>query len=373
MQSEKEFLRGFEECFRELEDKRQVGKVSYPLLEVIFLSLMAVAGGAADWREIEFFGKSHLNIFRKYYPFENQMPSDDTIRRVFEALDPKRLNEILTKYFGVSLSKDHVVIDGKSLKGSACDGIRALHFLNVYAVGSGITLYGKAIDKKDNEITAIPEAIEALDIKGATVTIDAMGCQKTIAKLIIEKEADYILGLKANHVILYNEVKTAFETNAEGFFSMDKAQTQEKGHGRIEERICRVIKDFSKIPSREAWPGIASVIEVKRTTTAKGKTSESTNYYVSSLKLPADKVMQSIRNHWKIESMHWVLDVVFKEDASSMRKGNIPANMAIIRRFVLNILNQIKEKRETRPMLMNMIGWSEDYFHKYAQKLIEGS
>jgi len=373
MQSEKEFLRGFEECFSELDDTRQICKVFYPLLEVIFLSLMSIAGGAGDWREIEFFGKSHLNAFRQYYPFENGMPSDDTIRRVFEALDPKRLNEILMKYFGVSLAKDQVIIDGKSLNGSAYNGIRALHFLNVYAAGSGITLYGKAIDKKDNEITAIPEAIEALDIKGATVTIDAMGCQKNIAKLIIEKEADYILGLKANHVTLYNEVKTAFETNAESFFSMDKAHTEEKGHGRIEERTCRVIKDFSKIPSHKAWPGIASVIEVKRVTTTKGKTSEATNYYISSLNAPADKMMQSIRDHWKIESMHWVLDVVFKEDASSMRKGNIPANMAIARRFVLNILNQIKEKRETRPMLMNMIGWSEDYFHKYGRKLMEGS
>lgn len=373
MQSEKEFLGGFEECFSGLEDKRQTSKVDHPLLEILFLSIVAVAGKASNWKEIEFFGNSHLSSLQKYYPFVSGIPSDDTIRRTFEILDPKALNDVLRKYFTLDLNGEHVAIDGKALRGSARNGLRALHFLNVYAPSSGITLFGKAIDAKNNEITALPEVIEVLDIKGAIVTIDAMGCQKSIAEQIQKKGADYILGLKGNQMSLYNEVKTAFESNAETFFGMEFAKTSEKGHGRIEERSCRVIRDFTKIPSSTNWQGLASVIEIKRKTTIKDKVTEATNYYISSSIQQPEQMMRSIRSHWGIESMHWVLDVVFKEDASSMHKGNIPANMAITRRFVLNILGQMKRKGKSKPMLMNGIGWSQDYLHNFIQKLMKGS
>lgn len=373
MQSEKEFLRGFEECFDKLEDKRQKGKIDYPLLEILFLGIVAVAGRASNWKEIEFFGKANLELLRQYYPFNNGAPSDDTIRRTFDALEVEGLNSLLKDYFAPNLEAEHIAIDGKTLRGSGNNGKRALHFLNVYASCSGITLFGKPIDEKNNEITAIPEAIDALDIKGAIVTIDAMGCQKSIAKQIRVKEADYIFGLKGNHTTLHNEVKTAFETNAETFFNMEKAETVDKGHGREEIRTCRVIRDFSKIPSSKDWDGIASVIEIKRSTITKGKLSEATNYYISSSKEVPEKLMKSIRDHWKIESMHWTMDVVFKEDNSSMHKGNIPANMAIIRRFVLNILGQMKQDKESKPMLMYKIGWSDDYLHKFIRKLMKGS
>ena len=372
MQSMKEFIAGFEECFKPLEDTRQRSKIDYPLIEILFLSIAAVAGGADSWNMIEAFGKINLPVFREYYPFKQGAPSDDTIRRLFEMLDPKHLNEALRQYFtkDLNLSGEHIAIDGKSLRGSRHNGSKALHFLNVYASGSGITLFGKEVDAKTNEITVIPEAIDLLDLKGATVTIDAMGCQKNIAQKIIDKEADYIFGLKENHVALYTQVETAFKTNATHFFAMDSATTNEDGHGRVEERRCRVIQKLDKIPNAMQWPGMCSAIEMKRTISTKGKTIMATNYYISSSKDNAEQIMRNIRSHWKIESMHWVLDVVLKEDASSMRKGNIPANMAIVRRFVLNILNDIKGKRETRPGLIKMIGWSPKYLHKFIQKLI---
>jgi predicted transposase YbfD/YdcC len=372
MQNMKEFIAGFEESFNSLEDARQQAKIDYPLIEVLFLSVVAVAGGAGNWEMIEAFGKIQLAVLRQYYPLKNGAPSDDTIRRVFEILDPERLNEALRKYFtqGLDLTGNHVAIDGKSLKGSSHNGSRALHFLNVYASGSGLTLFGKEVDSKTNEITAIPEAIDALDLKGATVTIDAMGCQKAIAQKIIDKEADYIFGLKENHVALYNEVETAFKTNAILFFAMDTATTNEKGHGRIEERRCRVIQDLSKISNAAKWPGLRSVIEMKRRVSIKDKVTESTNYYISSSSGSAEQMMKLIRSHWKIESMHWMLDVVFKEDASSIYKGNIPANMAIVRRFVLNILGNMKGPRQTRPVLIKMIGWSQDYLHSFIQRLM---
>ena len=145
MQSEKEFLSGFEECFSVLKDKRQRSKIDHPLLEILFLSIVAVAGKASNWKEIEFFGNSHLGSLQQYYPFVSGIPSDDTIRRTFEILDPKALNDVLRKYFTLDLNGEHVAIDGKALRGSARNGLRALHFLNVYAPSSGITLFGKAM------------------------------------------------------------------------------------------------------------------------------------------------------------------------------------------------------------------------------------
>jgi predicted transposase YbfD/YdcC len=371
MQTEKEFLSGFEECFGEIEDKRQSAKSVYPLIEILFLTIVAVSAGAFSWQMIEEFGKINIAHLRRYYPFADRIPSDDTIRRLFEMMNPEQLNKALIQYFtkDLDLTGEDVAIDGKSLRGSRRNGVRALHFLNVYASGSGITLFGKAVDSKTNEITAIPEAIDLLDIKGATITIDAMGCQKSIASKIIDKGADYILGLKGNQIALYEEVKALFSTNAEKFFDMEVSKTQDKAHGRIERRTCRIVRDLTKIPSSIDWRNIACVIEIRSEIEVKGTTTISANYYISSSQNSAAQIMKSIRAHWAIESMHWTLDVVFKEDASTMYKGNIPANMAIVRRFVLNILGNMKGNRETRPNLMRKIGWSPEYLHKFIQML----
>ena len=214
METEKEFIQGFKEQFSDIEDPRQLSKVAHPLMEIFFLAILAVAGGATSWSNIQMFGKIHLSVLMKYYPFEMGIPSKHTIRRVFEMLDPKYMNQILLKFFSKNLNESHFAIDGKALRGSRYKESRAIHFLNVYAVNSGLTLFGKAIDRKDNEITAIPEAIECLSLKGAVVTIDAMGCQKSITKQIIEKEGDYVLSLKENHPTLYNQVVCAFAAEA---------------------------------------------------------------------------------------------------------------------------------------------------------------
>ena len=373
MQSERKFISGFEECFGELEDGRQQSKVDHPLIEILFLAVVAIAGSAFSWRMIESFGKAHLSILREYYPFKNGIPSDDTIRRVFEVLDPAGMGALLQKYFSINLSGEHIAIDGKTLRGSRYSGSRAIHFLNVYASCSGITLFGKEVDEKKNEISVIPEAIDCLDIKGAIVTIDAMGCQRSIAAKIKDKGADYVLGLKKNQASLYYEVETAFASNATKFFNMEVAHTTNKGHGREETRTCRIIRDFSKIPHSKDWPSIASVIEIKRKIATGDNIQESTSYYISSSIAKAEKMMEIIRSHWNIESMHWTLDVVFKEDASGAHKGNIPANLAITRRFILNILNSIKTKKETRPTLMRMIGWSPDYLRRFINILMNYS
>ena len=372
MQSAQEFVAGFETCFKGLSDKRQDSKVSYPLIEILFLTIVAVAGNARTWEEIETFGETHLEALQEYYLFEQGVPSDDTIRRAAEMLDPEECNKALNEYFakGIDLSGKHISIDGKSVRGSGHNGEKMLHLLHVYASDSGLVLCSRKVDTKTNEIVAIPDALDLLDIKGAIVTIDAMGCQKDIAGKIRNKGADYILGLKGNQGRLHAQVEDAFKTCAVEFFSMAEATTMDKGHGRIERRRCRMIRDLSKIPSIAQWTDISTVIEIKRTVTSKGKTTESTNYYISSCNTDATDIMKSIRSHWAIESMHWMLDVSFKEDASSMHKGNIPANMAMMRRLVFNILHGMQEKRQSKPKLLKMIGWSDNYLHKFARLLI---
>jgi predicted transposase YbfD/YdcC len=370
MLTTKEFIQSFEDHFCDVKDHRQQNKIYYPLIEMFFLGIMAISDRAESWEDIEEFGKIHLTTLRKYFPFENGAPSDCTIRRFFTSFDPKVFNKILTKYFAIDLSEKQIAIDGKTLRGSKYQEQKAFHFLNAYVCESGLTLFGQQIDKKKNEISAIPEAIECLDIKGSIVTIDAMGCQKSIAKQIIDKKADYIFGLKENHVKLYHEVQRAFQHDDFGYFTIDAAKTDEKGHGREEVRICRVIKEVSKIKGGEEWPGLASVIEVQRYVTEKGERSESISYYISSSEQSAEAMLKNIRAHWKIESMHWVLDVAFNEDGSGIRKGNAAANMAIIRRFVLNILNMIKTKKETRPRMMLSMGWSPINIERFADKLM---
>ena len=369
MESEKEFLAGFEEHFNEIEDPRQQSKISHPLMEILFLAITAVAGRAGSWESIELFGKLQLEVLRSYYPFSSGIPSKHTIRRVFEVIKPNQMNGILLKYFGQNLSPGHIAIDGKSIRGSKHEEFRALHFLNVYAASSGLTICGSALDKKQNEISAIPEVLDCLELAGSIVTIDAIGCQKTIAKQIIDKKADYILGLKKNHVALQSEVEKAFSSDAVEFFTMDLFETHEKGHGRHESRKCRVIRDIAKIAGSDKWPGLQSVIEVHRHVVEKDKVSESINYYISSSTNSAEAMLQNIRSHWKIESMHWMLDVVFNEDRSKVHKDHSPANIAIIRRFVLNILNLMKGKNQSRPNLMKAISWFGEYLNKFINTL----
>ena len=369
MQSEKDFLKEFEAHFEDIQDPRQQSKVAHPLIEILFLAITAVAGQATGWADIELFGNLQLAALREYYPFSAGIPSKHTIRRVFEVIDPKQMGTLLLKFFGKNLSVEHYAIDGKGLNGSRYENTRALHFLNVYAVNSGLTIYGKALDKKQNEISMIPEVLDLLDLEGCMVTMDAMGCQKSNVAQIIEKKADYILGLKKNHIDLHSEVKRAFQSNEVELVTMDIAETHEKGHGRIETRKCRIIRDMNKINGSDKWRGLQSVIEVYRHTIEKGKTSESTNYYISSSLQNAKETLRTIRAHWGVESMHWSLDVSFNEDASGIHKDHAPSNIANVRRFVLNILNGMKGKNQSKPQLMKAIGWSPEYLHKFVNAL----
>lgn len=373
MQSLKEFLKGFEEHFNEVEDPRQQSKISHSLLEILFLAVVAIASGASSWSGIEMCGRFKLKQLRRYYTFTT-VPSKHTIRRVFEVIDPEQLNKILQQYFSINTTSPHYAIDGKSLRGSRYADSRALHFLNVYAASSGVTIFGKVLDKKQNEISGMPEALEIIDIKNAVITIDAMGCQKSIAATIIAKGGDYVFGLKKNHMALYSVVQKAFSSEVVAFCAIDIAETQEKGHGRVELRRCRTIHNVEQIHACDSWPGIKSIVEIYRRTVRDGKVTECTNYYISSLSKSAKEVMKIIRSHWGVEAMHWAMDVVFKEDANHTRTDNSPANLAIIRRFVFNILTLIKntqpkKQQYSKPLMMMAINLSNEYLNKFVNMI----
>lgn len=343
------------DCFGDLEDPRIDRKKLYPLDEILFLTVCAVMSGLHEWDEIVDFGKIKLSWLRKYRPFEHGIPSHDTLNRVVGLVnyqDFEAFFSIWANSFAGSLSGKLVNIDGKSLRGSANKmeqqipkkegGKSAIHLVEAWCSELNLCLGQVKTDSKSNEITAIPDLLAMLELSGSIVSIDAMGCQKTIASKIIEKEADYILALKRNHGNLHNEVVELFDNE-----EFVKSSVQEnKGHGRFETRICRVIS-ASRLPDSEQWLGLKNFVEIysERTIIASEEQTSEFRYYLTSLDMNAESLNQLIRQHWGIENkLHWAMDVQFKEDSSRKRQSNVAQNFAVIRRCVLNLLKSFPEK-----------------------------
>lgn len=332
------------EAFDKLPDpRRDHGKI-YPLRTIIFLTLSAVVSGVESWAEIEEFGKDKLDWLKRFVECpDDRIPSHDTLGDLFKRLDPSSFGSCFVSWAGqvCGLSEgDLVAIDGKRVRRSydRWDNKSAIHIVSAWASANSVTLAQVKVDDKSNEITAIPQLLSVLELKGAVVSIDAMGCQKDIAKKIVEAGADYILGLKGNQSELCDQVKAHF-----GYAVMDSTHTDiTKGHGRIEERTCRVITDLSMLDEAEHWQDISAVIQVtsSRTEALGGKVSQETRHYISSKKTDAETFNRYIRAHWGIENkLHWVLDVLFHEDNCRVRKGYADENFAMIRKIALNMLS----------------------------------
>lgn len=348
--------------YSSLEDPRINRSKLYPLIEVIFLSISAVISGFEDWEEIADFGKLKLDWLRKYLPYANGIPSHDTVNRVISMLDYRVFEQCFIDWVSMSITLPtgtQICIDGKSLRGSAtkteqqtahsAGGKSAIHLVHAWCNAFEICLGQYKTEAKSNEITAIPALLELLDICGAILTIDAMGCQKKIAQLIVSKQADYIFGLKDNQEALSLGAYVAFnpeEKRAEPFIFTQK---EEKNHGRKENRTCRVLS-VSELPdfaSANEWPGLKSIIEIKsrREIMASGKVETEVRYYVSSLKSTPEKFNELIRSHWGIENkLHWTLDVVMGEDQSQKQIRNAAQNFSTIRKIALNLLKANQEK-----------------------------
>ena len=305
--------------FAELNDPRQTAKVLYPLPEIILVALCAAICGADSFVEMEEFGNAKLDFLRTILPFKNGIPSHDTFGAVFANLDSKQFNEIFVKWV-LSLQKEIpklVAIDGKTVRRSMNGDIPPIHIVSAWSSDQRLVLGQIKTKRKSNEITAIPELLSMLSIKGATVSIDAMGCQKIIAEKIVEKKADYLLAVKNNQPNLYKDIDILFSSVDCGILPVESQeyQTIDKAHGRLETRTYSLLNSIQLLPSGEHWPKLQSIGRVQRICEIGTKKSEETRYYISSKNFEVQDFSDAVRGHWGIEnSLHWVMDIVFRDD-----------------------------------------------------------
>lgn len=350
-------------AFEDLEDPRIDRTKKHPLQSIIFLTIAAVVAGADSFTGVEDFGDAKEEWLKKYVPFPNGIPSHDTIGNLFKRIKPEAFSRCficwVSQVCGVS-EQELIHIDGKTLRGShdGFSGKHAIHLVHAYASEAEILLGQLAVAEKSNEITAIPDLLELIDVEGAIVTIDAMGCQKTIAEKIITEKGDYLLAVKGNHETLEEEIKTAFSKTSPS--SVHSKTVKE--HGRIEKRSCTVIDNLLFVDEAIHWKGIQSIIRIdrEREVIAQNKKSSETHYYICSKKLKADVVSLYVRSHWSIENkLHWTLDVIFHEDLSRIRKGNADENFASVRRIALNLLKLDTTIKKSIAAKRHKAAWNE--------------
>ena len=360
----------FSHYFSGMKDPRRTnrGHHLYPLDEILFLCISAVISGMDDWTSISMFGRSKVAWLRQYYPYVHGIPSHDVLGKVFAALDPVKFSECFRQWINsiAELTGGEVVaIDGKTIRGSddKASGIAALHVVSAYAAGNRLCLGQQAVSEKSNEITAIPALLKLLELKDCTVTIDAMGCQKAIAGVIIEKEADYVLMVKDNQQELRQQVEKVFTLNNK----TEADVTIDFGHGRIEQRTCQAIDELVFLDGREEWPGLKSVAKIisERTDKRSGKKSTETRYYISSLPAKPKVIGKAVRNHWAVENnLHWTLDVIFKEDNSLKKKGNSALNYNIIAKMALTMIERETESKNSKPKKRQLAALDDDFRSK---------
>lgn len=354
--------------FEELEDPRMERTRKHSLVDILCLSICAVIAGAEGWEDIEEFGLQKETWLRQHLRLENGIPSHDTISRVFRLLKPQAFEAAFRGWVQVLVERlglRHVAVDGKTLRRShdRASMKSALHVVCAWSVENHLVLGQEAVADKSNEITAIPELLRLLELQGALVTIDAMGCQKEIAAQISKGGGDFVLAVKDNQPKLHAALQQHFETrHAEGRRGRGQHHaTREKQHGRKEERHYY----HTSIPSElawitAAWPAARSLGQVVSYTTREDKDTFEVRYYLSSLAPHAQRLAQAVRGHWGIEnSLHWVLDVSFDEDESRIRKDHGPANFALLRRIAINLIKQDTSKGSIRKK-RKRAAWNDD-------------
>jgi len=350
-------------------DPRMEGKVKHPLSSVIFVTLCGILSGCESWGDIKDYCETKLKWLEQYVDFKNGVPSEWTFRRVFTLLDPNFLETLLRTHAQDIVSKkipsDQIAVDGKALCGSSRQGIKCLYSVTAWCHKNGLVLAETQVDKKSNEITAIPLLLNSLDLKGNTVSIDAAGCQKSIAQLIQEKKGDYVLGLKRNQLKLYQAIADHIQTTGE---SDDNRlhDSFDNSHGRCVRRRYFGY-DIGKISEAKDWVGAKSVIAVETISSKDNDPERSVSaewrYYLSSHSADNKKMPDYIRHHWGIENkLHWVLDVQLKEDDDQKSERKSTRSFALLRRVALNIVRSkdTTPKRSVKRKLKRA-GWDNDY------------
>lgn len=364
--------------FSNLADEREPWRVAYPLAEVLLLLTCATIASCDDFDDIVAWGKHHLDFLRRFAPFHYGVPCERWLRTLVNRVDPLTFGRCFEGWIEALWPGRHdlIAIDGKTSRRThdKRKGLKALHTLSAYATNARLTLAQLSVPEKTNEITAIPELLnhlaEAGQLEGALVTIDAMGCQVEIAAKIVAHKADFLLALKGNHPILEQETDSYFDT-APAHELVTKT-TVEKGHGRIETRIYKASQNVEWIKADKSYPGqprfehIKTIVRVLNRTEYADRCTFDTRLYISSAPLDIERLARGVRGHWGVESMHWLLDVEFKDDLSRYRSGHGAKNMAIMRRFALGLVRANKAKGSVKTR-RKAAGWNTGFLLKILQ------
>jgi predicted transposase YbfD/YdcC len=368
-------LATLDQHFSDLVDPRVDRTKLHKLVDILVIAICAVIAGADNWEDVEAFGKAKQEWFQTFLELPNGIPSHDTFTRVFARLEPEQFQTCFVRWIAAvsqRIGGQVIAIDGKVLRRSHDHGIgqAAIDMVSAWAAANHLVLGQVKVTEKSNEITAIPRLLEALEVAGCIVTIDAMGCQTTIAQAIVEQDADYVLALKDNQGQLYEDVQLLF-SDLEGSqyqaYVFDYAKTVEKGHGRLEIRECWTISDpavLCHLRGFEKWANLQTVSRIRAQRWIGDDKSCEDRYHIASL-TGALRVLSAVRSHWGIENeLHWTLDIAFNEDQCRVRKDHGPENLAILRHLALNLLKQDKTGKRRIKGKRLLAGWKKEYLLK---------
>lgn len=354
--------------FEDLEDPRQRGKVQYPLDEILLLCLLAVLAGAETITDIALFGRKKLDLLRRFRPFAMGTPAHDHLGDILAVLDPEQFQRCFVSWVAALIGTPEgvVAIDGKTARrsGRRAKGQDPIHVVSAFATRQRLVMGQVKVAQKSNEIVAIPKLLDMLSIEGAIVTIDAMGCQRAIAAKIREKKADYLLALKGNQGTLRQDVDVLVsEQKAVGFKDsvVSRDNTVDGDHGRIETRNVTVIHDIDWLKERHDWPDLNAVVVVESQREIGDRIERETRLYITSLVLTANLLGPIVRRHWLIENgLHWVLDMVFRDDECRLATSHAPANFCTIKHMAQNLIRRAPEKLSLRAK-RKAAGWDDEF------------
>jgi predicted transposase YbfD/YdcC len=356
--------------FSVLKEPRRRRKCLHNLLDIISIAICGVIAGCDTWEQIELFGKRQQAWFKRFLRLPNGIPSHDTFERVFDLLQPLAFQRCFTNWTKAvcqALGLKHVALDGKTMCSSGNANLKALHLVGAWATEQQLLLGQVAVDDKSNEITAIPKVLELLDIQGAFVSIDAMGCQKAIAKQIVEQGGHYVLAVKDNQPNLLHDIQQSFvaalDTDCAGL-STNTYETRERGHGREEQRSYTVLHVTEGLRGAADWQGLTTIGMCYSQRTIAGVSSEEIRYFIGSKKASAKVYAKALRHHWGIENnLHWQMDVSFAEDDSRIQKRHAAENFAMLRRIALNLLKLHPSKYSINTKRL-LAGWDADFLQE---------
>lgn len=332
----------FEKYFDVLEDPRSLRNQRHPFVTLVGTSFLAALSGIDSFSGIQDFVEIHMGQLKDYFDFPHGVPSHDTYQRLWDALSPTQFKGAFSEFIASleKIASDVISLDGKTIRNSGKD--RALHIVSAWCHQNQLVFGQEKVDSKSNEITAIPKVLDLLDLENKVITIDAMGAQREICQKIVDGKGDYVISLKGNQGTLHEDVKLYLKDPKNHEMSNEN---NDKGHGRLEQRVAVVAHDIGWLNEWHAWPGLKAIGQITATVWRKGKETKEVRYYISSLALNAGRLNEIARQHWSIENqLHWTLDVVFNEDKACIRNDNAAENMDILRKWAMTVLRKAKTK-----------------------------